>query len=865
MARSPQISQSAERSLLPSARFGVRSASGADFGGAEAAAIQQIAGEAGRLGGTLETLDLIRQRDQKQLRDFQLNTDFIQFAADEQSALTEAGQNMESGGWEFQKNFLLGHAARFEEWASAKGLDERERAEYTQRGTELRRTFSSAALGAEFAERERFYTERTNVTLDQLRTGIDQTPEGFDNLLEQGMAVIDQSGLTPAQKDSRKLEWQQQAAYSYGAALVNRDAGSALLALGGALPEPQPGEYTGPAGGEVRGHYQFFRDNGFSDVAAAALVGVLSWESGGGLEGINPNGRNPGDGTDGTDSIGAAQWNSTRAEALKAFARSKGKPWNDLGVQLEFVVHELKTTEPEAYRRLMAARTIEDAVEATNWYERPQGFRPGGRREAVGHWAQRVERAKHFAGQIAQAPEPQPDQPAGEPAQPRLPEPTDPRLASLSYEARLQLRGAALRGVQAEIQMQQQAIQAQQDEEINALELKLIDGTAGREDIDAARSTGVLSDASDVSRLLGIVESREKETSDITTFDGLWNDPATAWNPYDAGQRDAVDAAWARSPNPQTLQAIVQRTGIVPKQALSTLRGQLLSTNPSVVQGAATLSSNIMASRPNAFTALDGGRDVEEAGVRFNHLVNELGYTAQEAATRIAQENDPQNRARVRVGEPEINTFRRELTQTPVSRIARQIVTPGALYPFNRPRFLSREQEVAITQDYADLALDHFRRYGDEGQAKAWADDRIERLYGASNGTIIKYPPERVYPAVGNSHAYIYEQAASAIQAVDGRTVRPGDVWLTPLPTVTAEAWRRGQPAPYLINYVYENEQGQRVYDTVPGGFSPDPRPVAARVTEERRDQFTTRNQNRTRLRQGQQMGGQVGVIVGTP
>ncbi|MFX5084874.1 phage tail tip lysozyme, partial [Acinetobacter baumannii] len=89
--------------------------------------------------------------------------------------------------------------------------------------------------------------------------------------------------------------------------------------LGGNVPVV--GDYSGPASGEAKADYDYFRQQGFSDVAAAGILGVLSWESGGGEAGINPRGRNPGDGNDGSDSIGAAQWNSGRADALKEFAR----------------------------------------------------------------------------------------------------------------------------------------------------------------------------------------------------------------------------------------------------------------------------------------------------------------------------------------------------------------------------------------------------------------------------------------------------------------------------------------------------------------------------------------------------------------
>lgn len=820
MARGPEIGASAARSLLPSARFNVRSATAAEFGGQEAAGLQQIASAADRLGTTVSEVSLAKERikkeDQKRLREFTLNTDFIQFATDRQTDLAEAQQSMPGGGWEFQKNFMLGMDERFEEWAESRGLDDQEQAAYRNRFAGLRQNFSGNALQAEFQERERFYTARTAESLDTLKLGIDNNPEGYDNFVAQGEAVIDQSGLTPIAKDERKSQWRREASEAYGLALVQRDASAAMAALGG--PVTEAGDFTGPTGA-AKEDFDYFRSQGLSGVAAAAALGVLSWESGGGLAGINPNGRNPGDGNDGSDSIGAGQWNGPRAVALRSFAQARGKGWNDKRVQLEFFMHEMKTSEPEAYRRLMAASTIEQAVEAMSYYERPQGWRNGGDPTRVIHWNERVARAKHFAGTVATETRP-PNEPA------------DPRLAGLSYESTMRLRDAAGRQIQREVQQQQAAAEQEREEQINALELQLLDGDAGVREIEAARAAGWLTDATDVGRLTNIVEARAKENEDINLFDLMAGTEGTTWNPIDPAHKDAVEAGFARNPTLQNGENIIRRTGIVPTQMVSSLRGALLSTDPARVQQAATIVSNVMAGNQNAFTPVEGGRDLEEAGVEFNRLVNGLGFTATDAAARIAQANDPAVRERVRLDEPRISAFRRELVQSPPLRaIINDIEGPG------RGRVLSREQTQAVTQDYADLAMDHFRRSGNADAAQAWARDRIGRLYGRSNGTFIKYPPERVYPAVGGSHSYIYDQAANAVRTIEGRTVEPGDVYLMPLPTVTAESWRRGQPAPYAIHYVFTNTDGQRVYDSVPGGWRPNPTSAASTPAGQRREE----------------------------
>jgi hypothetical protein len=110
--------------------------------------------------------------------------------------------------------------------------------------------------------------------------------------------------------------------------------------------------------------FNYYVSQGLSPVQAAGIVGNLQGESG---QGLNPNAVNRGDGRDGTDSVGIGQWNSTRAQALKDFAASKGVPWNDLNTQLEFLHQELKGPERGAYDRLMAAKTPEEAGTGPCW------------------------------------------------------------------------------------------------------------------------------------------------------------------------------------------------------------------------------------------------------------------------------------------------------------------------------------------------------------------------------------------------------------------------------------------------------------------------------------------------------------------
>ncbi|CDX54578.1 hypothetical protein MPL1032_190159 [Mesorhizobium plurifarium] len=132
--------------------------------------------------------------------------------------------------------------------------------------------------------------------------------------------------------------------------------------------------------------------HGWSNAAASGMVGQISQESA-----FNTNAVNAGDGNDGSDSIGMGQWNGRRARALRAFAAQQGKPVNDFETQLDFIVHELGTTEKGVGNRLKAARTVEEATAAAIGYERPKGWTPDNPQGGHG-WANRLAAARSVYG-----------------------------------------------------------------------------------------------------------------------------------------------------------------------------------------------------------------------------------------------------------------------------------------------------------------------------------------------------------------------------------------------------------------------------------------------------------------------------------
>lgn len=137
---------------------------------------------------------------------------------------------------------------------------------------------------------------------------------------------------------------------------------------------------------------QFYISKGYSPHQAAGIVGNLIQESN-----LNTGAINPGDGADGSHSVGVAQWNGDRAKALQAFAAQNGGDPNDFNTQLAFVEHELNGSESGVRQRLLQAKDPIQAAAAFVGYERPQGWSADNPYNSHG-WGNRAKHSARLAG-----------------------------------------------------------------------------------------------------------------------------------------------------------------------------------------------------------------------------------------------------------------------------------------------------------------------------------------------------------------------------------------------------------------------------------------------------------------------------------
>lgn len=168
-------------------------------------------------------------------------------------------------------------------------------------------------------------------------------------------------GIADAKTQSDERKWRDREFSLMEATLQDRREDRAFRRAGGYGVTDVAGGGTGPVAaydGKITERpafaFDYFRKQGIPDHVAAGLVGNLMQESGADI--------NPAAVGDNGNAFGAGQWNGPRMRAYKAFAAERGVEPTDFQTQLDFLLHEGKTSEAGAWGKIMGAKTAEDAA-----------------------------------------------------------------------------------------------------------------------------------------------------------------------------------------------------------------------------------------------------------------------------------------------------------------------------------------------------------------------------------------------------------------------------------------------------------------------------------------------------------------------
>jgi len=686
---------------------------------------------------TQENLDLRNKAG------YDLETKIAQFRDQEEQAFLKAREGSSESGIGFTRQFIEGYEGRVNDFIknNFNGVSEAQDAQSRQTLLGLGNSLYSKANAYETQAKTNFYDRTTNQGLDSVRTQIRNNAAPYEELKRQGLAAIDAADMPEPWKAERRALWDADAAESKWQWKFQQDPSAAIS------------EIKAPIGGRVGRAYQRLIAKGWAPHQAAGIVGNLQAESGSSL---NTQARNAGDGSDGSDSIGLAQWNGKRARALKDFAAAQGKDWHDFDVQVDFIDHELRTDERAAGENLARSTNAEEAAAAFAGYERPRGWSAGNARGAH-NWAGRRDNALRIAGENPQA--------------------EDADFDAIPYDRREQL---AAWGETKYNQQRTQERAAARDT------YSLLIATQP----DQVSESTILQDSTidngDKAQLITSLRSARKESAGVDQLIAAMSGGDVSVNPFDADQRKVADKAYEKllsgaQPDQQNVvtSGFVASTGYIPQKVQAELRRGSASTDPSQMAQAMEAASILQKNAPISFGAFDGSAAVSKNLDLYKAYTQNMGYTPDEAARKVIAANDPEKirqRDAILKSEP-VKKLLKDLNANTVAAIfdkgvfhAAPKVGAGASGDQIKVG-VSPEAEAAIVADYRSTFEEALvDANGDQAAAEEIAKRRFQTVYGTTefsplaSNIVVRYPPEKAYPALEDGHQYIRDQLVEALK-----------------------------------------------------------------------------------------------------
>lgn len=956
----PTIQGTAQRRDMPGSNFNPRSATPADFGSTIGAGLEQLGNSETDAATAIQKFQLAKDAETERLANFDRQTTFINFGADQTSKLEQQARDTAGPAQDFTKNALTQFDTDAKTFLDA--IPEHSRPEWQAKMAAMRAGYARQALQTEFSQRDAYYHTTIGTSLGTLANSVSVNPGALDTSRAAGDAVIDGSGLSAEDKLDYKAKWHGQVALAAATGDIQADPHGALVRLGGVPEETKLEAKTGmapiAAEGQANTPFAAVKQQIIAHEAPASAGGynavVYNTPGGGNAAGVQPPKplttmtigeivdwqRGPlrdatrgkrGAGDVGSTGVGAFQFESgTLEQNAKAVFGAK---WRDQvfspGTQDAVAEHLWNTVkgdpgklsktwaafsgsgpagapaaaQPAGTMGYAYARPGEPATNEAAWDRRADGSqkghgflgllrRPDGgvsseisigveingketdiptmvpgltkpeltalmtkpeewvsqskdalaqsiRDKAVAHAKDRMAAGKSPFADASESPDVQQGL-----AGPHV----DPRYADLPFEQRQQLIGAAQREISQREQVQVAQQQATHANWLNQFMIDLNDGKAGEQDIAAARSSGMLTDYDEIKRAQDVVDTRNKKQADLNYFNAAIGTPGFTWNPYNDQQKKAVEAAVkdraasvvtdakGQQHVVGTVQAafdIWQKTGMLAEEGATALRGGLVSTNGQQVQVAANIAGNMLRRNPNAFAGVQGGEDMERSALAFNHYTYDLGMSPDEASKRIAAENTPEYKAKIKIGQPQLDEYRKQLRKDGAADASQVFARWG-----RDPTFRTPGQKAEADETYTELVVDNLQHGYDMSTAKAIAGQQLQRVYGVTGdggNRIAKYPPEKGYPPIGGSWQYVYDDALATAKQ-HGHADAQG-VLLQPIPGVTDQDFRTGRPPRYTLYYTHAMN-GQQVLERVPGQFAADTHAAATNLTAQRGPQF---------------------------
>lgn len=414
----------------------------------------------------------------------------------------------------------------------------------------------------------------------------------------------------------------------------------------------------------------------------------------------------------------------------------------------------------------------------------------------------------------------------------------DPRFADLPFAERLKMASLA----EKQAVTQATAFDAQRKAEYtaykDAAELRALTGGIASEDEILADP---MLDDGDKSTLLRTFRTQQTEASKSeVAYQSYLAGDVNELNPLDSADKTTANGVYQelqkslQGQPAETVRAatddLVRTTGVIPDRISDELRYGAMSSDPATVSQALDGAAKMEQLAPRAYEALPGGEAMRKDVASYQHLVNDRGMSGADAARKLLERRSPEYKRNEEVLGPAADKIIKDLDASDVT----SAFDPG---------FLASEPGAgadpstknALLTDYREAFKEEFiATGGDEGEAKKRAQKVLSATWGISSvsgdAQMMKYPPEKFYPAIDGGHDYLAEDAKATANEIAGAEV--GKVMLRP-DAATAADIRAGRSPRYRLFYSREVD-GQEVVDAVPGLWAVDQAGIKSKIDEKR-------------------------------
>jgi len=542
------------------------------------------------------------------VKDFDYEKQFLQLQEQDNLDYQERQRTMQGAADGHWMTARDATAGRFGQWLESLPADKR--AEYAAKAQSFQNRRTAQAFQDQYQQQDA--NTRLTLTEEQRKAGVavQQQPASYEQFVKDQEDLIDKSTLTPLEKQARKQELRNSLAFTAAQAEAQQNPEGYISA------NMQPG-----LGGmkDLLRRKEGFRETPYWDVNA--------WRIG-----------------YGSDTITKADGTVVRVEQGMSVSREDAERDLDRRVKNEYMPAAVAAIGKDAWEKLSpAAQAVRNLASHNN---------------GVNAARRNSEADMVVSGRGAGAPAP-------------------------AYAQALtpQQSAAVLETAKSALAEQQKATdaanQAQLAAQRNSVYVQLKEGPAPEATYEAARRTGVLTDISDIQRAERIIKDRQEASADLNVGIGLAQGGRGVANPYDSSHKRGVGAVFdsmvKQGAAPAEAAAVLfDRTGIMPQQFATAMRGAMISEDPQKMTAALTAASNMLRQNPNAMAGVEGGADLQKQAQRYDFLTQDFGLSSEQAVQRMIQENrDPErlNPAKSEAGKcRRVRSARRSARSTPSLR-----------------------------------------------------------------------------------------------------------------------------------------------------------------------------------------------------